>query len=151
MRIVIQRVKNVSLTADGVFVDQMEKGLYALVGIKEGDDEESVMRYMTDKLVNLRVFEDENGKMNLSVRDIGGEIYLVSNFTLYGDCRHGRRPSYSSGASPDMARAIYDRFVEYVKANSDVPVHTGVFQAYMEIETTMDGPVTLLLDSEKEF
>ena len=151
MRIVIQRVKNVSLTADGVFVDQMEKGLYALVGIKEGDDEESVMRYMTDKLVNLRVFEDENGKMNLSVKDIGGEIYLVSNFTLYGDCRHGRRPSYSSGASPDMARAIYDRFVEYVKANSDVPVHTGVFQAYMEIETTMDGPVTLLLDSEKEF
>lgn len=151
MRIVIQRVKNVSLTADGVFVDRMEKGLYALVGIKEGDDEESVMRYMTDKLVNLRIFEDENGKMNLSVKDIGGEIFLVSNFTLYGDCRHGRRPSYSSGASPDLARAIYDRFVEYVKANGDVPVHTGVFQAYMEIDAAMDGPVTLLLDSEKEF
>lgn len=139
------------MKVDGEDHDQMQGGILALVGIKPGDDNENVMRYMLDKLVHLRIFEDENGKLNLSVADTHQELFLVSNFTLYGDCRHGRRPSYSQGASPEEARKIYDTFVEYVKTHTDVPVHTGVFQAYMEIDTLLDGPVTLLLDSEKEF
>lgn len=151
MRIVVQKVSRCALKAEGEPVDAMQGGLLALVGIKPGDDQESVMKYMTDKLVHLRIFEDENGKLNLSVEDKGQDIFLVSNFTLYGDCRHGRRPSYSSGASPDEARVIYDRFVDYVKAHTTAKVHTGVFQAYMEIETVLDGPVTLLLDSDKDF
>ncbi|MCF0134863.1 MAG: D-tyrosyl-tRNA(Tyr) deacylase [Lachnospiraceae bacterium] len=151
MRMVIQRVLSCALKADGVPVDSMGQGLLVLVGIQPGDEEEAVMRYMLDKLVHLRIFEDENGKMNLSVEDLGLDLFLVSNFTLYGDCRHGRRPSYSSGASPEEARTIYDAFVSYMKANTKVPVHTGVFQAYMDIETRLDGPVTLLLDSQKDF
>jgi len=109
------------------------------------------MKYMLDKLVHLRIFEDEQGKLNLSVTDKGYSLFLVSNFTLYGDCRHGRRPSYSSGAPIQEAARIYDQFVAYAKENAGVPVHTGVFQADMQIDTHLDGPVTLLLDSDKEF
>lgn len=151
MRIVVQRVDRVDLKADGEQGDRMEKGVLALVGLKEGDDSEKVMAYMADKLLNLRIFEDENGKMNLSAADVGASVFLVSNFTLYGDCRHGRRPGYSDGASPDAARSIYGRFLEYLRSVSCVPVHSGVFQAEMKIGCTLDGPVTLLIDSEKAF
>ena len=151
MRMVLQRVKHVALTADGEPFDKMERGILALVGIESGDDQEAVMKYMLDKLVHLRIFEDEQGKMNLSVTDKGYSVFLVSNFTLYGDCRHGRRPGYSSGAPIQEAAAIYEKFVAYAVQNAGVPVHTGVFQADMQIETQLDGPVTLLLDSDKEF
>jgi D-tyrosyl-tRNA(Tyr) deacylase len=151
MRIVLQRVKNTALAADGLPFDQMEQGILAMVGIKPGDDAPAVMKYMLDKLIHLRIFEDEQGKLNLSVSDKGYSIFLVSNFTLYGDCRHGRRPSYSAGAPIQEAARIYEQFVAYAKENAGVPVHTGVFQADMQIDTHLDGPVTLLLDSDKEF
>ncbi len=151
MRMVIQRVKRTALTADGIPGDQIGHGLLALIGIESGDDSEKVFSYMADKLLRLRVFEDSQGKMNLSVEEAGGSVFLVSNFTLYGDCRHGRRPGYSSGASPEEARGIYERFVAYVREISPVPVASGVFQADMQIETRLDGPVTLLLDSDKVF
>lgn len=151
MRMVLQRVKHVALTAGGEPFDQMERGILALVGIESGDDAPAVMKYMLDKLVHLRIFEDEQGKMNLSVADKGYSIFLVSNFTLYGDCRHGRRPGYSTGAPIQEAAPIYEQFVAYAKENAGVPVHTGVFQADMQIQATLDGPVTLLLDSDKEF
>lgn len=148
---VLQRVKQVTLTADGTFHDQMQQGILTMIGIQSGDEDEKVMKYMLDKLLQLRIFEDENGKMNQSVTDKQYSVFLVSNFTLYGDCRHGRRPGYSSGAPVNEAAAIYDRFVEYAKEHAAVPVHTGVFQADMQIAAELDGPVTLLLDSDKEF
>lgn len=151
MRMVIQRVSSVSLTADGSFVARTGRGLLVLVGIEASDNNEKVFSYMTDKLLNLRIFEDEDEKMNLSVTQTGGSVFLVSNFTLYGDARHGRRPGYSSGAGPDTARPIYEKFVQYVKNHSTVPVENGVFQADMKIETVLDGPVTLLIDSDKVF
>ena len=151
MRMVLQRVKHVELVADGKPFDEMGQGILAMVGIEPGDDSPSVMKYMLDKLIHLRIFEDEQGKLNLSVTDKGFSLFLVSNFTLYGDCRHGRRPSYSSGASIQEASQIYEKFVAYAKENAGVPIHTGVFQADMQIETQLDGPVTLLLDSDKEF
>ena len=151
MRIVIQRVSSVSLVADGKPYDAMGAGILAMVGIQSGDDSEKVMSYMLDKIVNLRIFEDENGKMNLSVRDLSLGIFLVSNFTLYGDCRHGRRPSYSSGAPVEEAARIYDKFLSYAREHAGVEVHSGLFQAEMEIDTHLSGPVTLLLDSDKVF
>jgi D-tyrosyl-tRNA(Tyr) deacylase len=147
---VVQRVHSAALTANDVPCDTMEQGILALVGIQEGDASE-VQQYMAEKLIHLRIFEDENGKMNRSVEEIGGSIYLVSNFTLYGDCRHGRRPSYTGSAGAEAARTIFDDFLACVRANTAVPVHSGVFQADMQIETTLDGPVTLLLDSDKTF
>ncbi len=147
---VIQRVRRTALTADGTPGDKMEKGLLALVGI-HGTDNAETMKYMAEKLIHLRVFEDEQEKMNLSVEEVEGELFLVSNFTLYGDCRHGRRPSYTESASAEEARRIFAEFVECVKSRTKVKVNTGVFQADMQIETTLDGPVTLLLDSDKAF
>lgn len=151
MRIVIQRVDNVSLTADGTPYDQMGPGILAMVGIQSGDGNEKVFSYMLDKLVNLRIFEDENGKMNRSILDMGYGLFLVSNFTLYGDCRHGRRPSYSSGAPVQEAAQIYEDFLAYARAHAGASVHSGLFQADMQIDTHLSGPVTLLLDSDKNF
>lgn len=151
MRMIVQRVRRVSLTADGIPGDSMERGLLVLVGIKSGDDDPRVMSYMADKLLGLRIFEDGAGKMNLSVGDVGGSVFVVSNFTLYGDCRHGRRPGYSNGAGPDEARVIYGKFCDYLKQVSEVPLSFGVFRADMKIETELDGPVTLMIDSEKVF
>ncbi len=151
MRMVIQRVSSCRLIADGIDQGQMGDGLLAMVGIEDGDENEKVMTYMLDKLMNLRVFEDEEGKLNLSVTDKQYGVYIVSNFTLYGDCRHGRRPSYSSGAGVEKAHMIYDRFIDFAKKNAKVPLFTGVFQAMMDIEATLSGPVTLLLDSDKVF
>ncbi|MBO6159268.1 MAG: D-tyrosyl-tRNA(Tyr) deacylase [Firmicutes bacterium] len=151
MRIVIQRVDRVSLAADGEPYDQMGPGILAMVGIQSGDGNEKTFNYMLDKLVNLRIFEDENGKMNRSILDMGYGLFLVSNFTLYGDCRHGRRPSYSSGAPVQEAAQIYEDFLAYARAHAGADVHSGLFQADMQIDTHLSGPVTLLLDSDKNF
>lgn len=153
MRIIVQKVSAASLVADGVPHGQMAGGLLALVGFTHSDaaDREKVFAYMADKLMNLRVFEDAGGKLNLSVSDIKGSVFVVSNFTLYGDARHGRRPSFTEALAPDEARAVYADFVAYLQSHYDTPIETGVFQAHMEITATLEGPVTILLDSDKTF
>lgn len=150
MRAIIQRVRRAALTADGEPHGDMREGILALVGFHEKDDRK-VMEYMLEKMTKLRIFEDEQGKMNLSITDLGYSLFLVPNFTLYGDCRHGRRPSYTAGAPVAIAEGIFAEFAEYAKEHAGVPVETGVFQADMQIQTVLDGPVTLLLDSEKLF
>jgi D-tyrosyl-tRNA(Tyr) deacylase len=123
--------------------------LVVLLGIRSGD-EVSDLQWLAEKVVNLRIFEDQQGKMNRSLADIDGEMLIISQFTLYGDCRKGRRPGFSSAAPPEIAEPMYLRFIEEVK-NRQVRVATGVFQADMKVELVNDGPVTLLLDSEKQF
>jgi D-tyrosyl-tRNA(Tyr) deacylase len=120
-----------------------------LLGV-HADDSEQEARWMADKIVHLRIFEDENGKMNRSLVDIGKEMLIVSQFTLYGDCRKGRRPGYSAAASPEKAEALYQKFVDLVEAHQ-VSTATGRFQAMMEVSISNDGPVTLLLDSDRTF
>lgn len=149
MRVVLQRVKKAALTADGEACAAIGPGLVAYVGIGPEDNDED-MRYILEKIWHLRVFEDANGKLNLSVKDLDYEVMFVSNFTLYGDCRHGRRPSYSAGAPVEQARELFERFREL---SEELPLRSvfGVFQADMEIDQLCSGPVTLLLDSGKEF
>ncbi len=147
MRAVVQRVKKCSVEVGGKIVGDIEKGLLLLLGIKEDDDQKDI-DYIKDKVVNLRVFEDEEGKMNLSLKDIGGKIMIVSQFTLYGDCRKGRRPSFIKAANPDAAQEIYKKFVAEFK-KTGICVQQGVFQAHMDISLINDGPVTIMLDSEK--
>lgn len=149
MRAVVQRVKRASVTIDGEKVADICQGIMALVGFKDTDTPDS-FNTMLDKLLNLRIFEDENGKMNLSLLDISGELLIVPNFTLYGDCRHGRRPSYSQAAKPQDASSYFTAFVKGAKEAYD-KVQSGVFQADMAVELINDGPVTLLIDSDKTF
>ncbi len=150
MRGVLQRVTSASVTVDGQVIGEIGKGIMVLFGML-GSDDEKTMEYMLDKVVNLRIFEDENGKMNLSLLDIGGELLIVPNFTLYGDSRKGRRPGYSSGAAPDVAAGLFQRLCEKAKEMPIKKVATGQFQADMKVALVNDGPVTLLLDSEKLF
>ena len=150
MRAVIQRVLSSSVTVDGEVIAEIGRGFNLLLGIKE-DDTEQDMDYIIQKAVNLRVFEDEAGKMNLSLLDVGGELLVVSQFTLYGDCRKGRRPSFSRSGPVDAAREKYERFVEKLKQAPVAKIATGEFQADMTVNIVNDGPVTLLLDSEKQF
>ncbi|MBR1445145.1 MAG: D-tyrosyl-tRNA(Tyr) deacylase [Firmicutes bacterium] len=146
MKVVIQRVSRASVIADGVFSGEIERGVLALVGINSGDDEK-IMDFIIDKLVNLRIFEDENGKMNLSVKDINGGILIVPNFTVYADASHGRRPSFAGGARPEDAKKIFERFIE--KAESAYGnIEKGVFRADMKVELLNDGPVTIILEKE---
>lgn len=149
MRAVVQRVRSASVSVDDHVVGEIGKGLLVLLGVGKDDSEEDV-RYLSEKIVNLRIFDDDQGKMNLSLLDVGGGMLVVSQFTLYGDCRRGRRPSYSDSAPPDIARALYERFVETVKEYG-LDVQTGVFAAKMLVKLENDGPVTLLLDSKKVF
>ncbi|GMQ65285.1 D-aminoacyl-tRNA deacylase [Vallitalea maricola] len=149
MRVVIQRVKHASVKVEGELIGEIGKGILVLVGFLDNDDMK-VYDYMLDKIINLRIFEDEDDKMNLSVKDIEGEIIIVPNFTLYGDCRKGRRPSYSVAAKPDKARMIFDEFIKRANEKYD-GIKQGMFQADMKVELLNDGPVTLLLDSEKVF
>lgn len=147
MRAVIQRVKEASVTVEGKLAGRCGKGLLVLLGVKDSDDESQVA-YISDKIANLRIFEDEEGKMNRSVLDVNGEVLLVSQFTLYGDCRKGRRPGFSQAAAPEKARTLYEEVVQSLKERG-LHVEEGVFQAHMDISLVNDGPVTLLLDSEK--
>lgn len=150
MRAVIQRTGYASVKVDGKTAGEIGKGIMVLVGFQSSDDEK-VMDYMLDKTINLRIFEDENDKMNLSLKDIDGELLIVPNFTLYGDARKGRRPGYSSGASPAEAEGMFARFVEKAQNAGLKKVQSGIFQAEMKVELLNDGPVTLLLDSDRLF
>ncbi|HXF06194.1 MAG TPA: D-aminoacyl-tRNA deacylase [Blastocatellia bacterium] len=149
MRAVVQRVKWARVRVNDIVVGEIGPGVLVLLGVGVGDTPADA-DYLVDKIVNLRIFDDEQGKMNRSVLDVGGGVLVVSQFTLYGDCRRGRRPSYSEAAPPEMARALYDYFVERVK-RSPLRVETGMFQEMMDVELLNDGPVTLLLDSRKTF
>ena len=147
MRAVVQRVKEGSVEIEKKEIGKIEEGLVVLLGVGQKDVEKNA-EYLVEKIVNLRIFEDKEGKMNLSVKDINGQILVISQFTLYGDCKKGRRPSFISAALPDKAVKLYDYFVKYVK-NYGLKVETGEFQAMMLVKIYNDGPVTILLDSEK--
>lgn len=149
MRAVVQRVKKSSVKVDGEVVGSIKNGLNVLVGIC-GDDTLEDLKYIIDKIVNLRIFQDDNDKMNLSVKDIEGEILAISQFTLYGDCRRGRRPNFMGALGGNEAKVIYDKFIEMLK-ETGIKVETGVFGAHMDVEIQNDGPVTILLDSKKTF
>jgi D-tyrosyl-tRNA(Tyr) deacylase len=149
MRGVVQRVSRASVTVDGEITGKIGKGLLVLLGVST-DDEESDALYLLDKIVNLRIFEDAAGKMNLSLIDAGGELLVVSQFTLYGDTRRGRRPSYIEAAAPEKANRLYEFFVAEARKQI-ATVETGRFQAMMDVELINDGPVTILLDSRKLF
>lgn len=148
MRAVVQRVKHSSVSVDGEIVGSIQKGFNVLLGVEKGDTE-SDLKYIGDKLLNLRIFEDEDEKMNLSILDTKGQMLIISQFTLLGDCRKGRRPSFIEAARPEQANALYEKLVAYLKEY--VKVETGVFQADMEVNICNDGPVTVLLDSKKKF
>lgn len=149
MRAVVQRVDKAKVTVDGKIVGEISRGLMVLVGVVEGDTEKDV-QYLADKVTGLRIFEDEAEKMNLSVKDIGGEILSVSQFTLYGDCRKGKRPSFDKAAKPETAIILYEKFNELCR-QQNIKVETGVFGAHMLVELANNGPVTILLDSSKMF
>jgi D-tyrosyl-tRNA(Tyr) deacylase len=149
MRVCVQRVSSASVTVDDAVVGKINHGLVVLLGVADGDQEQDA-RYLAEKLVNLRIFCDAEGKMNLSLLETGGAMLVVSQFTLLGDCRKGRRPSFVAAAPPDVANALYGVFVSQVEATG-VPVATGQFQAMMDVKLVNDGPVTLLLDSRKGF
>lgn len=149
MRGVVQRVKRAGVTVDGELVGRIDKGLLVFLGVGNEDGEKDI-QYLADKIMNLRIFEDSDGKMNESLLDQKGELLIVSQFTLYGDCRRGKRPSFDKAARPKDAEMLYERFVEYCKG-FEIKVETGKFQAMMDVELVNDGPVTILLDSKKEF
>lgn len=149
MRAVVQRVTEARVEVAGKIVGEIGAGLLVLLGIA-GDDTTSDADYLCEKIVNLRIFNDEDGRMNRSLVDISGSMLVVSQFTLYGDVRRGRRPSYSDAAEPVKANEFYQYFVERVRALG-IRVETGVFQAMMKVSLTNDGPVTILLDSRKAF
>jgi D-tyrosyl-tRNA(Tyr) deacylase len=149
MRAVVQRVSEARVSVEGQAVGEIEKGLAVLLGIGMDDDERDIA-YLVDKIINLRVFEDDNGKMNISLLDIKGELLLVSQFTLYGDCRKGKRPSFDKAARPEKAQILYNKFVDKCR-EYNIKVETGQFQALMTVCLNNNGPVTLLLDSKKEF
>lgn len=149
MRAVVQRVHAARVIIGGTAVASIDRGLLVFLGVGGGDDAADV-EYIAHKVRDLRIFPDEDGKMNRSVAEAGGAVLVVSQFTLYGDCRRGRRPSFASAAPPDLAQALYERVVEALRATG-LHVATGVFQADMNVELVNDGPVTLLIDSRKEF
>ena len=146
MRLVIQRVKEAKVTVSGSTTGAIRSGLLVLIGISREDTREEA-DYMLDKLLGLRIFPDDNGKMNRNIGEAGGALLLVSQFTLYGDCRKGRRPSFDRAAPPQHAQALYEYLVESARQGS-VAVETGTFQASMEVHLINDGPVTILLDSD---
>ena len=149
MRAVVQRVSSSSVTVDGAVIGKTKQGLLVLLGVTDTDTAEDV-QYICEKVSHLRIFEDEQDKMNLSVMDIGGEVCVVSQFTLYGDARKGRRPNFMKAAPPAMAERLYLEVVETFKEKG-LTVSTGQFQAHMQVSLVNDGPVTILLDSSKEF
>jgi D-tyrosyl-tRNA(Tyr) deacylase len=149
MRAVVQRVSSASVTVDGEIVGKIGSGLLVLVGIAHADTE-STADYLCEKILGLRIFEDDAGKMNLSVQDIRGGVLVVSQFTLYGDVRKGKRPSFDAAARPEHANQLYEYFVRKF-CDAGVKCETGRFQAMMKVALVNDGPVTILVDSEKAF
>ncbi len=145
MRVVIQRVSEARVTVDGKVVGSIGKGLVVLVGVKRGDDEKDA-RWLARKVAGLRIFEDEAGKMNLSVRDVGGAVLVVSQFTLYADARRGRRPSFVDAAPPEVAEPLIESFCRFLEEEG-VPVATGRFRAMMQVCLCNEGPVTVIVDS----
>lgn len=146
MRVVVQRSKEASVTVAGQTVGEITKGFVLLVGITHSDTMEDA-KYLVEKIVNLRVFEDQQGKMNLSLSQVAGEILSISQFTLYGDCRKGRRPNFMEAAHPDHASVIYDQFNQLLRDHG-VKVETGQFGAMMDVALINDGPVTLIIESK---
>jgi D-tyrosyl-tRNA(Tyr) deacylase len=149
VRAVVQRVSEASVRVDGSEVGAIGKGVLVFLGVGREDGLEDV-RYLSEKIANLRIFQDAGDKMNLSVQDIGGGILIISQFTLWADCRKGRRPSFTDAAPPEQAKSLYEAFIEELRKTS-LPVATGVFQAEMKVHLVNDGPVTILLDSQKRF
>jgi|SRR5580700_3760393 len=149
MRAVVQRVSRAQVAVDGEIVGEIGFGLLVLLGVTHADTEADA-DYLADKIAGLRVFEDENGKMNLDVTSISGGVLVVSQFTLYGDVRRGKRPSFDAAAKPERARELYEYFAARIRA-AGLPCQTGRFQEMMEVELVNDGPVTILLDSAKAF
>ncbi|KAF2956689.1 D-aminoacyl-tRNA deacylase [Marinitoga sp. 38H-ov] len=150
MRAVVQRVLESHVDVEGKTVGKIGKGILVLLGVGQNDTEKDI-EWLADKIMNLRIFEDSEDKMNLSLLDIKGEILVISQFTLYGDCRKGRRPSYSTAANPEKGNEYYEKFIEYIEKKYNLKVEKGIFQADMKVHLINDGPVTLLLDSEKTF
>lgn len=149
MRAVVQRVKKASVKVENEVIGEIGEGLLILLGVEDEDKDEDI-KYLAEKVSNLRIFEDSEGKMNLSLVDVKGEMLVVSQFTLYGDCRKGRRPNFMMAAKPDYANEMYIKFVEECRKYID-KVETGQFQAEMDVELVNSGPVTLLIDSKKNF
>ncbi len=149
MRAVVQRVNESSVSVDGKIVGQIERGFNVLLGV-ENEDTELDATSLAEKIVHLRIFEDAQEKMNLSLLDVGGDMICISQFTLMGDCRKGRRPNFMAAAKPDHANRLYEYFVDAVRGYG-IKVETGVFQAHMVVNIQNDGPVTVLLDSHKVF
>lgn len=149
MRAVVQRVSRCRVTVDGQVTGEIGAGLLVLLGVSTSDNEQAA-DYLVEKIVGLRIFEDAEGKMNLSVQESGGALLVVSQFTLYGDVRRGRRPSFDAAARPEEARRLYEYFVGRVRT-AGLRCETGQFQAMMEVGLVNSGPVTILLDSEKQF
>jgi len=147
MRAVIQRVSKASVEVDNQKISQINQGMLVLLGIKKGDTIKEA-ELLAKKAVNLRIFADKANKMNLSLLDINGQVIVVSQFTLYGNCKKGRRPSFVEAALPEKADSLYQHFVQYLK-NENVYVQTGQFQAFMQVELINDGPVTFILDSDE--
>lgn len=149
MRAVVQKVTHSSVTVEGELKGEIEKGFTVLIGVEDGD-EESDAEYIADKISTLRIFEDEDDKLNLSIQDIGGEILAVSQFTLLADSRKGRRPSFIRAARPEEANSLYMKTIERLR-DKGIHVEEGVFQTHMQVTIVNDGPVTILLDSRKQF
>ncbi len=149
MRAVIQRVARASVKVDGKIAGEIGVGLAVLLGVGKDDADEDA-KYIADKIAGLRIFEDDRGKMNLSVLDVGGSVLVVSQFTLFADCRKGRRPSFMGAADPEEAKRLYERVIELLD-RTGAPTAEGVFKATMDVELVNNGPVTILLDSKKNF
>lgn len=147
MRTVVQRVKSAEVLVDGRVTGRIGKGLLVFVGVARGDGE-SDLTFLASKIPDLRIFEDDSEKFNLTLKEVRGEILIVSQFTLYGDCRKGRRPSFTEAEDPSLARELYERFILKLK-EQNLPVQTGEFQAKMEVRLVNDGPVTLILESRR--
>lgn len=146
MRAVVQRVTNADVKIDGRVNGKIDNGLLVLLGVGNGDTEED-MKYIADKIVKLRIFSDENDKMNLSLEDVGGSMLVISQFTLYGDCSHGRRPYFGNAMEPVSANEMYEKFVAYIREQG-IHTETGEFGADMKLSLTNDGPVTIILESK---
>lgn len=146
MRAVVQRVTNADVKIDGRVNGKIDNGLLVLLGVGNGDTEED-MKYIADKIIKLRIFSDENDKMNLSLEDVGGSMLVISQFTLYGDCSHGRRPYFGNAMEPVSANEMYEKFVAYIRERG-IHTKTGEFGADMKVSLTNDGPVTIILESK---